>query len=288
MYKFARYLFTILLLTSCGKGLDQNASKSVFRMNLPDGLPTLDPAYASGQASIWMCGQLFDGLVQFDRDLNIQADLARSWEILDSGKTYLFHLREDVWFHSHAAFGQDSTRKFVAKDVQFSFERICTPAVAARGFWIFNGKIKGINAFREGSTKHISGFEVLNDSTFAIHLEQPFPPFLGTLAMAYAYVVPQEVTAKYGKDFRSHPVGTGPFRFKSWNEGASLILLRNARYFERDAEGKGLPYLDAVQVRFIREKLTEFREFLQGKLHFVNGLDKSTKDEIFLPDGSIK
>lgn len=288
MYKFLPYLFTLLLLTSCGKGDPENGSKSVFRMNLPDGLPTLDPAYASGQASIWMCGQLYDGLVQFDGELKIQPDLARRWEVLDSGRTYLFHLRNDAWFHPHAAFGPDSTRRLTATDVKFSFERICTAEIAAKGFWIFNGKVRGLSEFRDGNAEQVAGFEVVDDTTFAVHLVQAFPPFLGTLAMAYGYVVPREVTEIYGKDFRSHPVGTGPFRFKSWREGANLILLKNERYFERDASGERLPYVDAVQVRFIREKLTEFREFLQGRLHFVNGLDKSTKDELFLPDGSIK
>lgn len=288
MYKYFPYLFTLFLLTSCGKSSENRGFRTVFRMNLPAGLPTLDPAYASDQASGWMCAQLYDGLVQFDPELRIKPALARTWEIVDSGRTYVFHLRSDVQFHSDPAFGPDSTRRFVAEDVRHSFNRICDPAVAAKGFWIFNGKVAGIADFRAGQTDAVSGFSAPDDSTFVIRLERSFPPFLSTLAMAYAFVVPQELTEKYGKDFRSHPIGTGPFRFKSWNEGASLILRRNPEYHERDTSGARLPYVDAVQVRFIREKLTEFRELLQGKLDFVNGLDKSTKDEIFLPDGSIR
>lgn len=288
MHKYFPYLFTLLLLASCGKSGKKDDDRSVFRMNLPAGLPTLDPAYASDQASIWMCAQLYDGLVQFDRDLEIRPALAQSWTLEDSGRTYRFHLRSDAFFHPHSAFSDGQPRRLKASDVAYSFTRICNPEIAAKGFWIFNGKVRGLAAFRSGEANSISGFEAANDSTFLIHLDQAFPPFLSTLAMAYGYVIPPEVAEEFGKDFRSHPVGTGPFRFKSWNEGASLVLLRNDRYHERDASGQSLPYLDAVQVRFIREKLTEFREFLQGKLDFVNGLDKSTKDEIFLPDGSIK
>ncbi|MEM7039584.1 MAG: ABC transporter substrate-binding protein, partial [Bacteroidota bacterium] len=256
-------------------------------MNLPDGLPTLDPAYASDKASIWMCGQLYNGLVEFDENLHVQPAIAENWAIEDSGRTYVFALRDDVYFHDAPEFEGGKGRKMVASDLKYSFTRICNPAVAAKGFWIFNRRIAGLKAYRDGEMKEITGFEAVGEDTFKIHLTQPFPPFLGTMAMAYAAVVPREVTEKYGKDFRSHPVGTGPFRFKSWNEGSSLILLKNDNYFEV-VDGARLPYLDAVQVRFIREKLSEFVEFCQGRLDFVNGVDKSTKDEIFLPDGKVK
>jgi oligopeptide transport system substrate-binding protein len=107
------------------------------------------------------------------------------------------------------------------------------------------------------------------------------------LAMAYGSIVPHEVVEHFGKEFRSHPIGTGPFRFKRWDEGTSLVLLKNPRYFEVE-NGRVLPFVDAVEVRFIRERLSEFVELLQGRLDFVNGLDKSTKDEIFDLQGKIK
>lgn len=283
MYKILPFLCTVLLLASCGKRVDKSGDKTVFRMNLAPGLSTLDPAYARDQGAIWMCGQLFNGLVEFDEDLEIQPSLAASYAISDSGKTYTFALKKDVFFHKDPLFGSDSTRRFNAEDVKYSFTRICDPSVASSGFWIFNGKIAGLDAYREAIATDISGFEVVTPDTFRVHLVQPFPPFLGNLAMAYGYIVPHELTEEYGKDFRNHPIGTGPFKFKSWDEGTSLVLRKNDNYFE-----KGLPYLDAIQVRFIRDRLSEFAEFCQGKLDFVNGLDKATKDEVFLPDGSIK
>jgi oligopeptide transport system substrate-binding protein len=257
-------------------------------MNLYAGLSTLDPAYASDQSATWMCAQIFNGLLEFDTVLGLQPSLCRTWEITDSGRTYTFHLRDDVWFHKSPLLGPDSTRKMVASDVEYSFTRICEPAVAAKGFWIFNGKVEGVETFREGKSAQISGFQAPNDSTFIIRLQKPFAPFPNLLAMAYASVVPKEVVAFYGKDFRSHPVGTGPFRFKSWNENVSLILLKNERYFERDAQNQPLPYLEAVHVRFIRERLSEFVELCQGNLDFVNGIDKSTKDEVFDSKGDIR
>ena len=268
---------------SCGKNVDNYERRAVFRMNLASGLSTLDPAYARDQGAGWMCAQLFDGLVQFDTALQVQPAVARNWEIRDSGRTYVFQLREDVYFHKSPLFGPDSTRQLTAQDVQYSFTRICDPQTASSGFWVFNGKIQGLADYREGRAGHIAGFEAPDPHTFILRLEQAFPPFLGMLAMSYGYIVPREAVERYGKEFRSHPIGTGPFIFKSWDEGTTLTLLRNPSYFE-----EGLPKLDAIRVRFIRDRLSEFAEFCQGRLDFVNGLDKATKDEVFLPDGAIK
>ncbi len=285
--KLLVFLCTLSLWATCGKDTEGVGNRSVFQMNLFAGLSTLDPAYASDQSAVWMCGQLYNGLLEFDSTLQLQPALCRQWAIADDRVTYTFHLRTDVWFHKSPLFAQDSTRKMVASDFVYSFTRICDPAVAAKGFWIFNGKVAGVDAYRSGQSDHVAGFEAPDDSTFIIHLQSPFAPFPNLLAMAYASVVPHEVVDQYGKDFRSHPIGTGPFRFKSWTENVSLILLKNENYFEFD-QGNRLPYLDAVHVRFIRERLSEFVELCQGRLDFVNNIDKSTKDEVFEVNGQIK
>lgn len=288
MHKYLFYLCTATLLASCGKVAQSKEDQRIFRMNLPAGLSTLDPAFAGDQASIWMCSQLYAGLVELDTALQVRPLLARRWELGDSGKTYTFHLRSGVSYHPDACFAPHNTRAVVAQDFVASFTRICDPAVAARGSWIFNGKVQGVEDFRDGKAQAVSGFTAPDDSTLIIRLNAPFPPFLGMLAMTYAMVVPQEAVAHYGKEFRAHPVGCGPFRFKSWTPGRSLILLKHSDYFERDEAGQALPYLDAVQVRFIQERLSEFMELCQGRLDFVNEIDKSTRDEVFLPGGTIR
>jgi len=93
---------------------------------------------------------------------------------------------------------------------------------------------------------------------------------------------------KYGRDFRNHPCGTGPFRFKSWEEGQALILEKNENYFEKDEEGNTLPYLDAIKISFYNNKATEFLLFRQGKLDFINDIDASFKDEILDKRGRLK
>jgi peptide/nickel transport system substrate-binding protein len=127
-----------------------------------------------------------------------------------------------------------------------------------------------------------------NDSTLRIHLKEPFIPFLGILTMPYAYVVPHEAVEKYGKDFREHPVGTGPFRFKLWDEGNVLLYERNPSYWRADRQGRPLPYLDAVAVSFLPDRKTEFLTFMQGKLDFLSGIRAGSRDLIMHPDGTIR
>jgi peptide/nickel transport system substrate-binding protein len=256
-------------------------------MNLSAGLPTLDPAFARDQASGWMVSQLFCGLVEIGPDLEVKPLLAQRWEISDSGRTYTFHLRSGVLFHAPSYFAQEHTHTVSARDVAFSFTRICDPVVASPGFWIFNEKVVGAKEYNAGEKQSVEGFEIKNDSTFVIHLTKPFPPFLGLLGMPFASVVMPEAVQKFGKDFRSHPVGCGPFVLKSWKEGSHLILHRNPDYFEKAGE-ESLPLLDAVQVRFMSSRASEFAEFTRGNLDFVNNLDKSVRDEVYLPGGQMK
>jgi oligopeptide transport system substrate-binding protein len=287
MHKLGCYLFTALMLIGCGKGQPDNEERTVFTLNLYAGLSSLDPAFAGDQAATWMTLQLFDGLVAFDKDLRIQPAIAHSWELDSTATVLTFHLRHDVFFHKHPLLGADSTRLVVAKDFVYSFTRLCDPKVASPGLALFNGEVIGVDVFNEGKANEVSGFQAPDDSTFLIHLTKPFSPFLSTLATPMTSVVPHEVADHYGKDFRKHPVGTGPFQFKRWNEGVSLILLKNPDYFESE-NGVRLPYLDAVKVRFIRNRLTELMELMQGRLDMVNSVDPTLRNEVFLDGGTLK
>src|SRR5690606_14455178 len=113
-------------------------------------------------------------------------------------------------------------------------------------------------------------------------------PLPELLSMPYCSIVPKEVVEKWGKDFRNHPCGTGPFQFHHWDENNTLVLHKNQSYWEQDDQGNRLPYIDAVQVSFNDTKATEFLLFLQGKIHFMNGLDGSFKDLVLTKNGTLK
>ncbi|MDB5132014.1 MAG: transporter substrate-binding protein [Mucilaginibacter sp.] len=277
MNKLSRVLFClfVVLSISCNQ-TDQNAHKTVFNINLDEGLSSLDPAFSRNQNAIWMNNALYNGLVQIDDSLKTRPSIAKTWEISPDGTLYTFHLRGDVYFHDSPLFKNGIGRRVVAADFAYSFYRLIDPKVISSGSWIFSDKVNGKSAF-----------VAANDSTFQIKLKQPFPPLLSMLTAQYCSVVPHEVVDFYGKDFRQHPVGTGPFKFKYWKEGEVMVLLKNEKYWEKDKDGSRLPHLDAIRATFIGDKQTAFMNFISKKLDFLNDIDGSYRDDILTKSGKV-
>lgn len=273
------HFLSFLIFTACLSSCHNNRSsaKQVFHYNETSNIATLDPAFAKNQSIMWAVHQLYNTLVETDDHLNIIPSLARRWDVSENGLLYTFHIRNDVFFHDNDAFVNGKGRKMTAHDIEYSFKRISDPKTASSGAWIFNNRIDTLN-----------GFHAVNDSVFELRLSKLFTPVLGLLSMQYCSVVPEEVVKEYGKDFRNHPCGTGPFTFKSWEEGQALVLMKNEIYFEKDSKGKRLPYLDAIKTTFNTNKATEFLLFRQGKLDFINDIDASFKDEILNKKGTLK
>jgi peptide/nickel transport system substrate-binding protein len=269
--KKALLLLTLLGLWAC-QSAPQRDERTIFRYNEAAGISSLDPAFARNQSNIWATHQLFNGLVQMDENLRVQPCIAKSWQILDSGLTYRFRLRSDVYFHANPCFDTVPPR-VTAQDFVYSFKRLLDPKLAAPGAWVF---------------KWVKDFKALNDTLLQIELSQPFPPFLGLLTMQYCSVVSRQAVAYYGPNFRQNPVGTGPFYFKLWQENEKLVLRKNPRYFEKDSAGQNLPYLEAVAVSFIPDKQSAFLEFVKGNLDFMSGLDASYKDELLTFEGELQ
>ncbi len=274
-------LFLVLLAVSCtGKRNDKAGFTVVFRYNESKGISSLDPAWARNQTIIWPVSQLYNGLLQMDDSLRVRPSIARDWDISGDGRIYTFHLRQDVYFHDNPAFPGGKGRKVKASDVGYSFSRILDPAVASPGRWVF-GRLEN------GNPDHPAGFRAVDDSTFRIWLSGPFPPFIGILTMPYCFIVPHEAVEYYGKDFARHPVGTGPFQFRIWVQDEKLVLIRNDNYFEADSNGNRLPYLKAVAITFIKDKQSEFLEFLSGNIDFLSGVHPTYKDELLTPSGHL-
>jgi peptide/nickel transport system substrate-binding protein len=286
MYKtlksvYPKYSFSILYLSvftaffffSCGNKSNSDNNHLVFKYNEHKNIGSLDPAFAKDNADIWAINQLFNGLVQMDEHLNVQPCIAKDWTISEDALTYSFSLRNDVEFHKHELFGHDLTRIVTASDFEYSFNRLLDKKIASPGSWTLN---------------KVEHFTAVNDTLFQIKLKQAFPAFLGLLTMKYCSVVPKEIVEHYNSDFRAHPIGTGPFKFKRWEENLKLIFRKNENYFESDSNGNQLPYLEAVAITFLPDKQSEFLQFAQGNIDFVSGLDASYKDEILTASGSLR
>ena len=327
-------LILLPLLFSCGKNNSSDENLKIFKYNESAGILTLDPIYAKDLPHIWACNQIFNGLVAFDDEMNVVPAIAKSWNISDDGMTYTFVLRDDVWFHEDECFvsktqrrkdaktqrDEDSvtlrlcdsaTRKVVAQDFVYSFNRVLDRKLNSSGSWIFSN-VRRQQTTDNGQQTFEYAFNAVNDTVLEIELSQPFPAFLGILSMTYASVVPHEAVDYYGTEFGRHPVGTGPFKYQYWKEGVKLVFRKNPNYFEvikdtktqrhKDAKIESdsatlrlydsatirLPYLDAVSISFIVDKQVAFMEFIKGKFHFMSGIDARYKDELLTRDGQLR
>jgi peptide/nickel transport system substrate-binding protein len=275
-YYFIFHLFIlIIILSSCSNHSHQD--KKIFHYNEQSGIASLDPAFAKNQSIMWAVHQLYNTLVEIDDQLHLKPSLAKNWEISSNQLEFTFHLRTDVYFHDNPVFKGGKGRLLNANDVVFSLSRIMDVNVASPGAWIFNNRIDSIG-----------GFKAINDSTFQLKLMRPFQPIIGILSMQYCSIIPKEAVDQFGSDFRSHPVGTGPFEMTTWVEGQALLLKKNLHYFETDSNGNRLPYLDGLKISFFESKATEFLEFQQQRLDFINDIDASFKDEILTKTGNLK
>jgi len=259
-----------ILLSSCEK--DSDIENNIFKYNEYSNISSLDPAFSSTLRNIWPVNQIFNGLVQLDKNLEIKGDIASSWTISEDKRTYTFKIRQDVYFHNSELFGKNLTRKVKAKDFEYSFNRLIDNKIASPGYWVFN---------------NVKDFKAINDSIFQIELKKEFDPFLGILSMKYCSVVPHEIVTVLGDKFSKKPIGTGPFKFKKWDENVKLVLSKNKNYFEHDSLGQKLPYLDGIAISFIPDKKSEFMELLSGKLDMVSSPENSIIDQIFDYKGDL-
>jgi oligopeptide transport system substrate-binding protein len=269
-------MLVLCLLFSCGH--KQTSKENTFYLNFSSGtLESMDPAFAKDLYMMWAGHMLYNTLVETNENLQLVPSLAKSWQVSEDGLTYTFQLRNDVSFHDNPEFPGGKGRRMTAHDVAYTMRRIIDPNTASYGAWIFNDRVAEKDPFT-----------AIDDTTFVMKLKAPFRPMVQILTMQYCSIVPHEVVERWGKDYRAHPCGTGPFMFHYWDEGNILVLHRNPNYWEQDATGKKLPYVDAVQMSFVDSKATEFLLFLQGKLDFVNGLDGSFKDLVLSKNGMLK
>jgi ABC-type transport system substrate-binding protein len=197
---------------------------------------------------------LFNGLVRIGDGLRIQPDIAKDWSVSADGLTYTFRLRRDICFSNN--------RGVIAYDFKYSFKRILDPANRSPNTWVFQ-KISGAEDFMKGRAGDVDGIRVIDDYTIQFRLKKPFSPFLKLLAMTAAYVVPQEEVGRWGPDFSTHPVGTGPFVLKEWRPNREIILEKREDYFSAPAKVKGIIY------RIIPEDLTAVTEFELGNIDIL-------------------
>ena len=212
---------------------------------------TLDPAFLTDVYAAIVAQQVFDGLVQFDANLNVVPCIAKSWRASYDGLVWTFELHQGVKFH-HG-------REVHAEDFVYTFTRLLHPHTASPRAWLFE-RVQGAQQFVAGAAERVEGLQALDAYTLQITLSKPYAPFISILGMVQAQVVPREEVERLGAAFGRRPVGTGPFRFAHWVPGEEILLEANEAYFE------GRPFLDRLRYRIITDRQKAMAEFTQGAL----------------------
>lgn len=247
----------------------------VFNFNETQVVRTLFPLAITLASEQHIASQVYEGLVRLDpRNLAVEPALAQSWAVDSSRTAYTFRLREDVRFHDDAAFPDGKGRALTAADVVHCLTSICEAGAGDAAFHLLQGKVKGADAYHASGRQggEVEGIRALDAHTVLVTLVRPFPGFLQNLAVAGCWIWPRELQAAYGNDLLRHAIGTGPFRLKAAQPEEAFVLERNPGYWEHDAQGRQLPYLDAVRITLVPEKDKEVAAFLKGRLSLVTEL----------------
>ncbi|MDD5286689.1 MAG: peptide-binding protein [Desulfuromonadaceae bacterium] len=202
---------------------------------------TLIPILASDASSHAVAGQIYNGLVKYDKNLNITGDLAESYKISKDGLTITFHLRHGVKWHDGAP--------FTSRDVLYTFHVTVDP--------------KTPTAYAE-DFKQVKSISAPDDYTVCVTYGEPFAPALASWGMS---ILPAHLLE--GQDITKSrlarkPVGTGPYLFKEWISGQKIVLEANKGYFE------GRPYIDRYIYRIIPDSSTMYMELKAGAIDLMN------------------
>ncbi len=252
MGKLFIVLLFLLYLPACQLTTTKNPEFLYLRLNTNP--TTLDPALIVDVTGASIAAKIFNGLIKFDHQLNLQPDIAKKWTISSNGTIYTFFLRPGVRF--------SNGREITAHDFKYSFERVLAPRTRSPRAWVLD-RIQGAREYMRGEMNDVSGIQVKGNYRLEIQLEEPFGPFLSLLSLTTAYVVPREEVERWGPDFSFHAVGSGPFILKEWRHGRELCLVANPLYSPLPPGLKGIFY------RIIPEELTTMVEFEMENLDII-------------------
>jgi peptide/nickel transport system substrate-binding protein len=190
-------------------------------------------------------GNIFEGLMRYDKDLNPHPLLATSWVNSEDGKTWTFKLKEGVLWHDG--------KPFTSADVVFSIDKM----------------LREVNARLRTSLAYVESITATDDYTVVFKLKEPFGPFIRLFEVGTTPMMPKHIYE--GTDYKlnpanHHPIGTGPFIFKEWKKGSFIHLAKNTQYHI-----KGLPHIEELYWHVIPDAASRSVAFETGKIDVLPG-----------------
>ncbi|MGM0896681.1 MAG: ABC transporter substrate-binding protein [Bacillota bacterium] len=222
---------------------------------------SLDPINVTDGESIRVTHNIYETLLEYDHNLELQPKLATEYSSSEDGLTWTFQLREGVNFHDGTDFNADA--------VVFNFERWMDPENPYHeGDFPYYPFLYG--GFKGDENHLIESVTATGEHELEIVLKRKTAPFLSYLAISMFGIASPAAIEQHGAGIGENPVGTGPFKFEEWNRNNTITLSKNEEYW---MEGK--PYLDQVIYQVIPENSARLNALQTGEIDILDGMNAS-------------
>ena len=309
--KLALLAFLFGVVSASSFAADMNKT---LRYAFPVAETGFDPIVVSDLYSNTVIEGILDSMLTYDylaRPARLVPNtLVRMPEVSDNGTTYVFHIKQGIYFTPDPAFNGNK-RELTAQDYAYSIRRLFDPKLKSPWLFLLEGKIVGADEVMEKAKAAnsrfdydapIAGLEVVDRYTLRIRLKEPDFNLLYIFAMPTMGAMAREVVERYGDDIGSHPVGTGAFVMKQWVRSSKLVLEANPDYREvyfnfsgSDPEtqataaankGKKLPIVGRVEISIIEEAQPRWLAFLNKEHDYLERLPNEFAN-IAIPGGKL-
>jgi ABC-type oligopeptide transport system substrate-binding subunit len=239
------YLLLVLIPGCSQKDGEDDTNQNVWRRPLFTKIQTLDSGNLSDVYSLGVASNIHESLYDYHylkRPFEVIPMLAADLPQISEDKlTYTIKIKKGVFFQDDPCFPDGKGRELKAQDFVYALKRIANVKYMSQKWSDFDQKIIGLDDFREYSkqfkkeldvdySKEVEGFRAIDDYTLQIKLNKPWPKLVPIFSLTFTAPVAREAVEYYGPDIVKHPIGTGPYKLKTWHRGVYIEMVRNENW----------------------------------------------------------